>query len=327
MTANSVTSGLPREHPLDGVPVLACIGMSTLAGLSTTLGAGVVFLMPGKRVPPRQMAFALSLAAGVMISVTVLEFWLPLLTGGKQLVPVFAYSAFGALCFFLLSRLVPEPELTGGVGHGHSSNEPKSEVGDVEFQVIGNVPSDLRSDNGDAEVDVFSKPHTAQSLQEFADDERHERGRKLRLASVLMVSLTAHNFPEGFAVATSAFSDERLGLVVMFAIAIHNIPEGIAIAVPVLSATGDVRRAVGMAFLSGMAEPVGASCALLLLRLVGGVSESTLENLLCTVGGVMCAVSFQELLPEALRYGQASDICCGLTVGFITMLSTKQLGA
>merc|ERR1719464_504320 len=100
-----------------------------------------------------------------------------------------------------------------------------------------------------------------------------------------MLSLTAHNFPEGFAVAVSASQSSRLGLVVMFAIAVHNVPEGIAIAVPVLAATGSQRRALWMSFLSGMAEPIGALSALLVLRLTnGGLSEAAMENLLCVVG-------------------------------------------
>merc|ERR1719162_1045301 len=119
-----------------------------------------------------------------------------------------------------------------------------------------------------------------------------------------MIALTAHNFPEGFAVAISALESNRLGLVVMFAIAVHNVPEGIAIAVPVLASTGSRKRALWMSFLSGMAEPVGALTALIVLRFTpGGLSEASLENLLCVVGGVMCAVAAKELLPEALRHG------------------------
>merc|ERR1719453_2820987 len=50
--------------------------MATLAGLSTTIGAGVVYLMPHSGPPPAAIAFALSLAAGVMITVS-LEMVLP----------------------------------------------------------------------------------------------------------------------------------------------------------------------------------------------------------------------------------------------------------
>merc|ERR1712217_545737 len=106
----------------------------------------------------------------------------------------------------------------------------------------------------------------------------------------------------GFAVAVSAFESSKKGVIVMFAIAMHNIPEGIAIAVPVLDATGDRWKALFMSFLSGMAEPLGALFALWVLTISGGVmSDASLDNLLCAVGGVMSAVALKELLPEALQ--------------------------
>merc|ERR1712061_539073 len=92
----------------------------------------------------------------------------------------------------------------------------------------------------------------------------------------------------------------KRGFIVMFAIAMHNIPEGIAIAVPVLDATGCRWKALLMSFLSGMAEPLGALFALVMLRVTGGVvTDATLDNLLCAVGGVMSAVALKELLPES----------------------------
>merc|ERR1712014_394265 len=102
-----------------------------------------------------------------------------------------------------------------------------------------------------------------------------------------MLTLTAHNFPEGFAVAVSATHSDRMGMVVTLAIALHNIPEGIAISLPVLAATGDRWKALWMTFASGMAEPLGAVMALGLAGLVGDLSPSSMENLLCAVGGTM----------------------------------------
>lgn len=52
------------------------------------------------------------------------------------------------------------------------------------------------------------------------------RRRRWRLAIMMMVTLTLHNFPEGVAVAVSSMQSWNLGGVVAIAIAIHNIPEG-----------------------------------------------------------------------------------------------------
>ena len=53
-------------------------------------------------------------------------------------------------------------------------------------------------------------------------------------------------------------SSDVLLSVVVAAIALHNIPEGIAVAVPVFQATGSRARAIGLSFLSGLSEPLGA---------------------------------------------------------------------
>ncbi|CAE8634871.1 unnamed protein product [Polarella glacialis] len=304
-----------EEMPKQRTSMLACVGMSLLAGLSTTLGAAVVFLLPGQRVTPSQMAFVLALAGGVMLSVTILEFWIPMLSGGKEIWPVLTYSLLGAAAFYLLALLVPEPD---GLPH-HAPQPCPTEDDEIEMQ-----RSPVASRIG--------RPHSPSSATN-PPELHHEASSTLqqrhwRLSLVLMISLTAHNFPEGFAVAISALQDKQLGLVVTVAIAMHNIPEGIAIAVPVLAATGSRSKALWMSFLSGMAEPVGALTALFVVQLLGGsLSDAAMENLLCAVGGVMCAVAVKELLPEAWRQRRPVSAVMGVLLGFVLMWVTIRLGA
>merc|ERR1740133_256625 len=93
-----------------------------------------------------------------------------------------------------------------------------------------------------------------------------EQKKSFRLAALLFVSLTLHNFPEGFAVAVSALSGLRLGLTMCIAVAFHNIPEGIALAVSVYGATKSYGQSFLWTFLSGLTEPLGAICAMMLIR-------------------------------------------------------------
>merc|ERR1719291_1297967 len=139
-----------------------------------------------------------------------------------------------------------------------------------------------------------------------------------------MIALTAHNFPEGLAVAVSSMQSGRLGFVVMAAIAVHNIPEGIAIAMPVLDATGSRMRALQLATLSGLAEPLGAIVAVTALPR-GGLQGRGMDLLLCVVGGIMSCVPCTELLPEAHAQRRPACLIGGLVAGTAIMLMTHEL--
>ena len=59
-------------------------------------------------------------------------------------------------------------------------------------------------------------------------DEALLRARQLRLGLLMMITLTAHNLPEGIAVAVGTLANHRSGVVITAAIAMHNIPEVMA---------------------------------------------------------------------------------------------------
>ena len=99
-----------------------------------------------------------------------------------------------------------------------------------------------------------------------------------------------------------------MGIRVAIGIFIHNVPEGIAISVPCMAARPDQPWfAFWLASASGLAEPIGAWVALVLLQTTSTTgststsSSSDLENVLAFVAGVMIAVSFWELYPEAIH--------------------------
>merc|ERR1739848_17056 len=88
----------------------------------------------------------------------------------------------------------------------------------------------------------------------------------------------------------ASFHSESAGAPLAIAIAIHNIPEGLAVAMPLLYATNNRGRAIGLGALSGMSEPFGA----LLASLVANERSSTFA-----FGGMMVYVCIAELLPAA----------------------------
>jgi ZIP family zinc transporter len=239
-----------------------------------------------------------------MISVTVLEFWLPVLSSkdndGESLARMIQYSSLGLGLFLVLSRLISHstsylgtPDIEGGECGRYLSTEPTKHI-QADHDGIAGVSTSSRS---------------------------------WRLALVLICSLTAHNFPEGFAVAASSLSSGSPSYAIPLAIAVHNVPEGIAIAVPVMAATGSRTKALKLAFLSGMAEPLGAAVAFLCMNVAGAIaSEDSVNNLLCIVGGIMTSAAVFELLPDAWQHGQPVACYVGFLVGCVLMLTSLSLG-
>ena len=110
--------------------------------------------------------------------------------------------------------------------------------------------------------------------------------------------------------------------------ALHNIPEGIAIAIPCLAARPESPwLAFGLASLSGLAEPMGASVALLLLRKEDEPKEAQagyMKNVLAFVAGIMIMVAIRELIPEAQRHSRGGQhaFAAGALTGMLVMLAS-----
>jgi ZIP family zinc transporter len=168
------------------------------------------------------------------------------------------------------------------------------------------------------------QPIKSSSFSEWssgADLESGEQRRAWRVAMLLFISLLIHNFPEGLAVAASAMESTKLGVTVAIGIMIHNIPEGIAIAVPCLAARPDKPWiAFALASGSGLAEPLGASVALLLLK---NQQALAMENVLAFVAGIMIMVALWELVPEAKRHDTPNYFAAGTMSGILIMTVTE----
>ena len=166
------------------------------------------------------------------------------------------------------------------------------------------------------------------------DLETKESKRAWRVAMLLFLSLSVHNFPEGLAVAASAMNSPQLGLKVTIGIMVHNIPEGVSIAVPCIAARPDSPwLAFGLSALSGLAEPLGAFVALFVLRKIDANPQEpeiqydicNMENVLAFVAGIMIMVALAELFPEARRHAKDSNtpLITGTLCGMVLMLATE----
>jgi ZIP family zinc transporter len=114
-----------------------------------------------------------------------------------------------------------------------------------------------------------------------------------------------------------ALEDPALGVAIAVAIAIHNIPEGLAVAAPVYAATGSHWKAFKWSFLSGIAEPLGAGLAALVL--MPYLNARLLGFVLAVVAGIMVFISLDELVPAARSLGAEHTPIVGVIVGMVIM--------
>ncbi len=155
-------------------------------------------------------------------------------------------------------------------------------------------------------------PHEPRLIEEFGESPEHQR-KLMRLGLFSALAITIHNFPEGIATFAATLQDVRLGTTIAIAVAIHNIPEGIAVSVPIYFASGSRKKAFMYSFLSGLAEPLGAVIAWLILR--SWLSPGVLGGLFAVVAGIMIFISLDELLPTAREYGEGHYAVYGAIAG------------
>ncbi len=139
-----------------------------------------------------------------------------------------------------------------------------------------------------------------------------------RLGILNMIVLIFHNLPEGIATFLSSYQDINLGIKLSIAIMLHNIPEGISIAIPIYYSTGNKKLAFKNAFISGMAEPIGAILAFVFLK--DFMSEMMISIILIIVAGLMITLSIQELFPKALKYNENKALIIGFISGIILII-------
>lgn len=127
----------------------------------------------------------------------------------------------------------------------------------------------------------------------------HKNKSLLKISYLLMVGMTLHNFPEGFAIASSFKTSASLGLIIVAATFFHKIPEGYALAV-VSNSKKQKRLCYRSAVLSTFSIFLGA--------LFGNILASKYiflnPILLSITAGAMIFVSFHELIPIGYKKGQ-----------------------
>ncbi|OQX15986.1 MAG: zinc transporter ZupT [Desulfobulbaceae bacterium A2] len=283
----------------------AAFGLTLLAGLSTGIGSAIAFT--AKRSNYRFLSVSTGFSAGVMLYVSFVEIFSK---GSDALVEAYgqptghwlnAASFFGGILLIgLIDNLIPAAE---------NPHEIHAEAELAPLHDTNAPPPDFAADAGSPGM------HRHDALREK---------KLIRMGLFTALAIGIHNFPEGLATFLAALHDPGLGLAIAIAIALHNIPEGISVSVPIFYATGNRRRAFFYSFASGLAEPVGAGIAyLVMLLFLGGntdvIPPQVMGVLFGAVAGIMVYISLDELLPTSRAYGKGHDSLLGLVGGMGVM--------
>ncbi len=167
----------------------------------------------------------------------------------------------------------------------------------------------------DKAVPESNNPHEAKNWN--PQDEGYKAHELEKTGILTGLAIAIHNFPEGMASFVAALRSPSLAIPIVFAIAIHNIPEGVAVSAPIYFATGNKRRAFMYPLISGLAEPIGALFAWLVLAPF--MSDTLYGILYAMISGIMVFISFDELLPSAGKYGYHHVKIAGVMLGMAIM--------
>lgn len=118
-----------------------------------------------------------------------------------------------------------------------------------------------------------------------------------RKAALLAGTITLHNIPEGFAIASAFADSSALGWLVALSIAIQDVPEGFIVAAPMAAMGLSRKHAFLWGAFSGLVELLAAVVGFLFLRAV----NTAMPVALAFSSGAMGYVVLFELLPDALQ--------------------------
>ena len=160
-------------------------------------------------------------------------------------------------------------------------------------------------------------------IDKILPNKLNQNNKLYKLGIFTMIAIIIHNIPEGIATYISSETNIKLGIAITIAIAMHNIPEGISIAMPVYYATKNKKKAIGLTFLSGMSEPLGAVIAFLFLNPI--INNTIMGGLFAIIAGIMTYISIIELLPAALKYKEKKKTIISFLFGIIFMYVNHML--
>lgn len=160
-----------------------------------------------------------------------------------------------------------------------------------------------------------------------ADSTHGQPNERLHRITMLILSITLHNIPEGMAVGVAFgalqenihLQENLMGAVsVAVGIGLQNFPEGAAVSVPLRREGYSRKKSFLLGQASGMVEPIAGVVGALLVIYV----EAILPYALSFAAGAMILVAVHELIPECQKNQQTQPYAAtmGIVLGFAVMM-------
>lgn len=140
--------------------------------------------------------------------------------------------------------------------------------------------------------------------------------RQARGVWLVVMAMGLHHVPEGFAVGASFGASDELGRLTALGIGVQSVPEGLIVAAGLRSIGHGAGTALGVAVLTGLAQPLGAGLGVWL----SGLGQVALPLMLAAAGGAMMFVISHEVIPQSHRSGNESPATFALISGFVAMM-------
>ena len=154
------------------------------------------------------------------------------------------------------------------------------------------------------------------------DDVSNIQTASLQKIWLFIIAITIHNFPEGMSVGVSfGTGDMHNGIVLAIAIALQNIPEGLAVALPLVALGYNKWKAVGIATLTGLVEPLGGILGITMVSTFSSIMPFAMGF----AAGAMLFVISEEIIPETHANGRSRYATFALMIGFIIMMALDNL--
>ena len=139
---------------------------------------------------------------------------------------------------------------------------------------------------------------------------------------LFIIAITIHNFPEGLAVGVGfGGGDIANGTSLAIGIGLQNMPEGLAVALPLLGLGYSRLKAISIATLTGLVEPVGGALGIFSVT----VFQPILPLGMAFAAGAMLFVISDEIIPETHAKGRSRLATFGIVTGFVIMMSLDNL--